>query len=153
MKQVRIIACVAACVALAGCGGGSRSDEDRMFLTAAASWDANRDNVVTCEEWKAYAGELFDAADRGRTGALGPDEFKTLENTDRMFSVVDFKYYDASRNGRVERAELVDRPNPAFTIADANKDCKLSTLELTAARDLGAPKKPVDNVPMSKPEL
>lgn len=127
--------------ALAGCSSsGGRSDADKMFLSAAASWDANRDDVVTCDEWKAYAGAVFDAADRNKAGALTPDEFKTLEAGDRMFSVADFKYFDVNASGRLDRAEFVDRPNPAFAIADADKDCRLSTLEMTAARNIASPK-------------
>ncbi len=119
---------------------GGRSEVDRMFLTAAASWDANRDDVVTCDEWKAYAGSIFDAADRNKAGALTPDEFKTLESNDRMFSVADFKYFDVNGSGRLDRAEFVDRPNPAFQLADADKDCRLTTIETTAARNMGTPK-------------
>ena len=42
-------------------GGKSISDADRVFLMAAGSWDRNRDNTVTCDEWKAYAsaGQAF----------------------------------------------------------------------------------------------
>ena len=38
-------------------------DTDRVFLMAAGSWDRNRDNNVTCDEWKSYATELFNGAD------------------------------------------------------------------------------------------
>lgn len=135
------LSAVCAVVLLAACAsGGGRTETDRMFLTAAASWDSNRDNTVTCDEWKAYAGSIFDGADRNKAGALTPAEFKTLEVNDRMFSVADFKYFDANGNGRLERAEFVDRPNPAFQIADTDKDCRLTTMETTAARNLGTPK-------------
>ena len=56
---------LAAGLTLAGCGGGSSlnpfnsspvSEVETVFLAAAGNWDRNRDGVVTCEEWKAYAG-------------------------------------------------------------------------------------------------
>lgn len=135
LSALWVAALLAACAS-----GGSRTVTDRMFLTAAASWDANRDDVTTCDEWKAYAGSIFDAADRSKAGSLSPEEFKTLEANDRMFSVADFKYFDSNGNGRVDRAEFVDKPNPAFQLADTDKDCRLTTMETTAARNMGTTK-------------
>jgi hypothetical protein len=138
MKKLAALVCAAA---LASCGSsGSPSESDRMFLMAAASWDMNRDNVVTCDEWKAYAASLFDAADRNRAGVLTPEEFKALEKNDRMFTITDFKYFDVNGNGRLERDEFLNKPNPAFLIADSDRDCRLTTIELTAARNMSAPR-------------
>ena len=38
------------------------ADTDRVFLMAAGSWDRNHDNIVTCDEWKAYATEQIGRA-------------------------------------------------------------------------------------------
>jgi len=46
----------------------SISETDRVFLSAAGTWDRNHDGIVTCDEWKSYAGELFDAADANHDG-------------------------------------------------------------------------------------
>jgi hypothetical protein len=63
-----------------------------VFLSAAGNWDRNRDGVVTCDEWKAYAGELFDAADANYDGFVDRNEYATIVSTDRMFQTVEFSY-------------------------------------------------------------
>lgn len=132
---------VAAC---SSSGGPSLFSEgpspvDRIFLAAAGNWDRNKDGVVTCDEWKAYAAELFDGADVGRKGYLTPDDWKKVIAVDRMFETADFKYYDANNDGKVDRAEFVDRSNRAFELADRDHDCDLTTVELTGARTASKP--------------
>ena len=109
-----------------------------MFLMAAGNWDRNKDGIVTCDEWKAYATELFEGADAGHKGYLVPDDWKRVTAVDKMFVTVDFKYYDTNGDGKVERAEFVDRRNRAFEMADRDQDCDLTTVELTGARTAGA---------------
>ena len=129
----------------AGCSSGGLnpfggvSDIDRTFLLAAGNWDRNKDGVVTCDEWKAYATELFDGADAGRKGFVTPDEWKRIVAIDRMFDVADFKYYDRNGDGKVDRAEFVDRPNRAFELADRDKNCQMTAVELSGARAAGTP--------------
>lgn len=134
---------------LAGCstpinpfGGASVSEIDRVFLAAAGTWDRNKDGVVTCDEWKAYATELFDAADANRDGMLDETEYATIIRTDRMFETADFRYFDANRDGKVSRAEFIDRPNPAFVLLDKNKSCQLTATELTGGRTFMQTAKP-----------
>ena len=118
---------------------GGPSEIDRTFLIAAGNWDRNKDGNVTCDEWKAYATELFEIGDVERKGHLTPEDWKRIIAVDRMFETVDFKYYDRNGDGKVDRAEFIDRPNRAFEMADRNKDCILTTVELTGARTAGAP--------------
>ena len=118
---------------------GGPSEVDRVFLLAAGNWDRNKDGVVTCDEWKGYAAELFTIGDVEHKGYLTPEDWKRVVNVDRMFETVDFKYYDKNGDGKVDRAEFVDRPNRAFELADRDKDCDLTTTELTGARTAGAP--------------
>ena len=101
---------------------------------AFAIYDRNKDGVVTCDEWKAYAAELFDIGDVQRKGHLTPEDWKRITAVDKMFETVDFKYYDKNGDGKVDRAEFVDRPNRAFELADRDKNCQLTSVELTAAR-------------------
>jgi len=119
---------------LAGCSGSSLPDVDRVFLSAAGGWDRNRDGVVTCDEWKAYAGELFDSADANRDGILDRAEFQKIIGTDRMFETADFSYYDGNSDGKVERTEFVDKPNRAFALLDKSNECKLSANQTAGAR-------------------
>lgn len=119
---------------MAGCSGSSLPDTDRVFLSAAGGWDRNRDGVVTCDEWKQYAGELFDAADSNRDGTIDRTEYAKIISTDRMFETVDFKYYDANGDGNVTRAEFVDKPNRAFALLDKSNECKLTASQVAGAR-------------------
>jgi hypothetical protein len=130
---------------MAGCSSsmpsltGGPSEADRVFLMAPGNWDRNKDGVVTCDEWKAYAAELFDIGDAQRKGHLTPEDWNRITAVDKMFVTVDFKYYDKNGDGKVDRAELIDRPNRAFELADRDKNCQLTTVELTGARTAGAP--------------
>ena len=119
---------------LAGCSGSSLPDVDRVFPSAAGGWDRNRDGVVTCDEWKAYAGELFDSADANRDGTLDRTEFQKIIGTDRMFETADFSYYDGNGDGNVERTEFVDKPNRAFALLDKGNECKLTANQTAGAR-------------------
>jgi hypothetical protein len=120
--------------ALAGCGGSSIPDTDRVFLSAAGNWDRNRDGIVTCDEWKAYAGELFDAADANHDGFVDRTEYATIVATDRMFQTVEFGYYDANGDGKLARTEFVDKPNRAFALLDKGNTCRLDASQVAGAR-------------------
>jgi hypothetical protein len=119
---------------LAGCGGSSIPDTDRVFLSAAGNWDRNRDGIVTCDEWKAYAGELFDAADANHDGFVDRTEYATIVATDRMFQTVEFGYYDANGDGKLARTEFVDKPNRAFALLDKGNTCRLDASQVAGAR-------------------
>jgi hypothetical protein len=123
-------------MALAGCSGGGSSlgEVDRVFLSAAGSWDTNRDGVVTCNEWRAYANDLFSGADANGDGAVDRIEYGTIVSTDRMFQTVEFRYYDANRDGKVDRHEFVDKPNRAFALLDKSNTCQLTASQVAGAR-------------------
>jgi hypothetical protein len=133
-RLVIALAAAGAALLLAGCSGSSLPDTDRVFLSAAGGWDRNRDGLVTCEEWKAYAGELFDGVDANRDGMLDRPEYAKLISTDRMFETVEFGYYDANGDGKVARTEFVDKPNRAFALLDKNNECKLTANQTAGAR-------------------
>ena len=122
-------------LAVAGCSSGSSlGDVDTVFLSAAGSWDTNRDGVVTCEEWKQYATELYNGADGNGDGVVDRTEYVKIINTDRMFQTVEFGYYDADKDGKLTRAEFVERPNRAFVLLDKNNECKLIASQVAGAR-------------------
>lgn len=115
-------------------GGNSLSEVDRAFLQAAGSWDSNRDNVVTCDEWKAYAQDLFNGADVNHDDSLDASEWPNLVKIDRLFESANIQYYDGNGDGKVTRAEFVDKPNPAFTLIDKSGSCKLDGSQIASAR-------------------
>ena len=120
---------------LSGCSGvSSIGNVDTVFISAAGNWDRNRDNVVTCEEWKAYAGELFDEADANRDGIVDATEYERIVKTDRMFQTVGLGHYDANGDGKLTRTEFVDKPNRAFVLLDKSNQCKLTGTQVAGAR-------------------
>ena len=62
-------AAVVCALSLAACSGGGltggsnpfggASEVEITFVSAANTWDLNKDNTVTCDEWKAYATQSF----------------------------------------------------------------------------------------------
>ena len=121
-------------LALAGCSGSSLGEVDRVFLSAAGNWDTNRDGVVTCEEWRSYAGELYDSADANHDGFVERTEYAKIISTDRMFQTVDLSYYDSNGDSKLTRAEFVDKPNRAFVLLDKSNQCKLNASQVAGAR-------------------
>ena len=51
-----------------------------------------------------------------------------------MFETANLDYFDANNDGKVTRAEFVDRPNPAFTLMDTGKTCVLNSSQIAGAR-------------------
>lgn len=133
---LRATACAAVAMPTAGCitAGPSVGDIERTFIIGAATWDLNKDGTVTCQEWKTYVGDMFDRADTARQGFLTPEQFKRMEAEDKLFAVADFRYFDSGSKGRVTRADLVDKPNPAFVMLDQDKSCSLTSAELAGSR-------------------
>ena len=139
-NPVRHLAALFVLSALAACSGNGLSAIDSAFLAGSASWDVNKNGVVTCEDWKNYLSSLFTIADANRDGVLTREEFASFSQTDRMFDSANFDYWDMNKDGKLTLAEMQQKPNPAFVLADTNKDCRLETAELVAARNIGQPK-------------
>lgn len=105
---------------------GSASDVDVTFLNAAQTWDLDKDNVTTCEEWKQYSSGLLRQADSDGDGALTLAEWPTLAKSDRLFDVADHTYYDGNKDGKVGADELSGKQNAAFRMLDKNNDCRIA---------------------------
>lgn len=126
---------LAALLVLAGCSSSSSlGDVDRVFLSAAGSWDRNHDGIVTCDEWRAYAAELFKSADANHDGFVDGTEYATIISTDRMFQTVEMRYYDANGDGKLDQAEFVEKPNRAFALLDKSNQCQLNADQVAGAR-------------------
>jgi hypothetical protein len=138
---IRSTICLLTAGLIAGCAstGPQLSNTEKSFLGGIGSYDKDHNDVVTCDEWRAAAGDLFARADKSNAGALSETDYGSLGAIDRTFLVTPFKYFDADGDGRIAKAEFVERPNPAFAHADKDKDCQLTKLELQTARTLSAP--------------
>ena len=84
---------------LGGCQSSSpfasASGLELTFISAAQTWDLNKDNVVTCDEWKAYSTQAFREGDA---------------NGDRVVSGADFTIW-ADNFGQASLAiEMVPEP-------------------------------------------
>ena len=110
-SRARLGLMTGAALALTGCSSGmpsltgGPSEIDRTFLIAAGNWDRNKDGNVTCDEWKAYATELFEIGDVERKGHVTPEDWKRIIAVDRMFETVDFKYYDRNGDGKIDSSD------------------------------------------------
>lgn len=136
---------------LAGCSGGNPlslgntfqsgpSKFDVTFISAAETWDVNKDNEVTCAEWQQYALSLHGEADGDGDGQLTEPEYLNMARSDRLFHVANLKYYDANSDGRVSRDELTQKKNRAFELLDKNGDCRLERNEKVQVRYKAKPK-------------
>lgn len=105
------------------------SSSDLTFITAAGTWDLNRDNQVTCDEWRQYQTQLFKSADANRDGVLTQEEFQKVIKQDRLFETANFSYYNANGDNQLTLAEFTDKVNPAFKALDRNNDCVIASDE------------------------
>jgi EF-hand domain pair len=106
------------------------------LLTWASIWgDQERQGVYTCEEWKRYAAKLFDQADRNRDGFVDAKEFESIRKGDPMLKDADLGYFDDNRDGKMSRAEFVNKPNPFFAQYDRKGTCRVSLDDVMEATE------------------
>ncbi|RAI45720.1 EF-hand domain-containing protein [Rhodoplanes roseus] len=97
---------------------------------SAPAWDANRDGIFTCDEWKQYATRIFISADLNRDGYVDAKEFDGIRRADPSFKNAELGYFDDNHDGRLARAEFVDKKSPLFARYDRNNDCRVTAEEL-----------------------
>jgi hypothetical protein len=128
-----------------GGGGmpGAKSAAPDPLLESTSRWDANHDGILTCDEWRQYANRLFTIADKNNNGFLDATEFQHIGKIEPIFAGADFSYFDDNHDGKVSRAEFVDKPSPFFARYDLNHDCRVTSQELKGlggAPQRGGPK-------------
>jgi Ca2+-binding EF-hand superfamily protein len=110
----------------------------------APTWDANRDGVYTCDEWKSFVDRLFTAADRNRDGHLDPSEFEIVRKADATLADADFGYFDENQDGKITRKEFVEKPSAFILRFDKNGDCRVTADEIKAGIAPKGPQGPVE---------
>lgn len=165
MARTTLVMPIAVCamLAAAGCGGlpsftggggsplSNASSNDLLFVSAAPTWDLDKNNAVTCEEWQRYTTELFTEADADKDGALTQAEYQTIIKADRLFQSADHAYFDANKDGKVMLQEMTSKPNPAFAILDKNKDCQIGSDEVVQTSQVQQLKSKGDGAPTDLP--
>jgi hypothetical protein len=105
----------------------SRALRNDPLISWAATWgDTRGTGVYTCEEWKRYAEKLFKEADKNRNGFLDEQEFKVVQQADKILKNADFAYFDDNKDGRVSHTEFIEKPNPFFARYDRKNECSVS---------------------------
>lgn len=131
-------------VLAAGCASGNpfnnATDFDRTFISAAQTWDLDKNGSVSCDEWVQYVSTSFREADANGDGALDAEEWKVLVKSDRLFEVANISYYDANGDGRVSVEEMTGKQNLAFKLLDRNQDCQIDRTEAVQVHGVDRPK-------------
>jgi len=145
-NALALSAALFASISVAGCGGAASpfsgspfskaSSNELVFVSAAQTWDLNKDNVVTCDEWVQYTTELFQSADQDRDGSVTAEEYKTIVSQDRLFETVGMAHFDANKDGSLTLQEFTGARNPAFDLLDRDKDCQIASGEMVQTRQL-----------------
>jgi hypothetical protein len=120
------------------------TQQDPLIKNGPPIWDANRDGVYTCDEWKKFAERIFTSADRNHDGKLDPTEFVSVQKMDPALAEADFGYFDEDQDGKITRKELVEKPSAFILRFDRNGDCKVTNEEVKATMDLEKPKGPAE---------
>lgn len=128
-------------VTIAGCGGASSpfskaSSNELVFISAAQTWDLNKDNSVTCDEWTQYTTNLFQSADQDGDGNVTAEEYKKIVAQDRLFEMITIAHFDGNGDGRLTLQEFTGARNPAFDMLDRDKDCQIASAEMVQTRQL-----------------
>ncbi|WP_212232803.1 EF-hand domain-containing protein [Bradyrhizobium manausense] len=119
-------------------------EQDGLLRSGPPTWDANRDGIFTCDEWKAFADRIFTLADRNHNGTLDKSEFATVQKADAALADADFGYFDENQDGKVSRREFVDKPSAFIMRFDRNSDCRVTGDEIRAATAPRGPQGPTE---------
>ncbi|WP_426609660.1 EF-hand domain-containing protein [Bradyrhizobium sp. McL0616] len=118
--------------------------QDGLLKSGPPTWDANRDGIFTCDEWKGFADRIFTLADRNRDGKLDKTEFATVQKADAALADADFGYFDENQDGKIARKEFVDKPSAFIVRFDRDGDCRVTGDEIRATTAPKGPQGPAE---------
>jgi Ca2+-binding EF-hand superfamily protein len=102
--------------------------------------DANKDGVITREEYQKSRLEMFDKLDRNDDGYIDSEDAPKFRRRngggggERMEAMK--AELDQDKDGRVSREEFANGPMLAFEKADTNRDGQLDQKEIEAFKEL-----------------
>lgn len=114
-------------------GGGGGGAEHGIMATA----DANKDGLVSRDEYRASRSMKFARLDRNGDGAVSKDDYARLaDKRPDMARQLDMLITEADTNkdGKVTQAEYDAMPMPMFKRADTNGDGNVNKTEMAAAQ-------------------
>ena len=97
-RAIRTVTCLAIGTGLVagGCSAGApfskANDFDRTFISAAQTWDLDKNGSVGCDEWVQYLQQSFREFDANGDGALDNEEYAKLVKSDRLFEAANIAY-------------------------------------------------------------
>ena len=94
--------------------------------------DANKDGVITREEYQQSRMEMFAKLDRNSDGYVDSDDAPKFRRRNGSGG----ERLDKDGDGRISREEFANGPMLAFEKADANHDGKLDQNEIEAFKEL-----------------
>jgi Ca2+-binding EF-hand superfamily protein len=89
--------------------------------------------VYSCDQWRRYVTDLFDRADRYHRGYIDEKQFKIIKYASPIFAKAEFGYFDENREGRITKAEFVDKPSEFVLRLDKRHDCRVTPDEMNQA--------------------
>lgn len=131
----RVLLLVAASLAFAA-PATAQTNVSAQTIERLRQADANRDGLVSRQEFVNYRAQQFGRLDRNGDGYI--------TNTDMPRALARrapagmspqelVAQFDANRDGRVSQSEFVNGPTPAFDVIDANNDNLATEAEFNAA--------------------
>jgi Ca2+-binding EF-hand superfamily protein len=128
MKKISLWVC-------AGLLAGSAPAFSQRMLDNA---DANKDGVITREEYQQSRLEMFDKLDRNKDGVVDSEDApkfrrRNAGGNERMEALK--AELDQNKDGRISREEFATTPMLAFEKADTNQDGKLDQKEVEAFKE------------------
>lgn len=129
----------------AACAAAPSYGQNRDPLRMLENADANRDGVVTREEFHTARNQLFDRLDRNHDGYLSSADSsgrrmrggRAAEMMQRMTTA-----FDENGDGRVGRGEFVHGPALIFDHGDRNGDDRIDQAEFRALRETAEARRP-----------
>ena len=92
---------------------GTGAGGNDLIVSTAGLWGGSL-GVYSCDQWRRYVTDLFDRADRYHRGYIDEKQFKIIKYASPIFAKAEFGYFDENGDGRITKAEFVDKPSEFF---------------------------------------